>query len=226
MIDKEMRKKNISRYLTQVYQRLYSYFGPQRWWPAKSRFEVVVGAILTQNTAWKNVEKAIANLKKAKLISPQKLYRTKTAKIARLIRPSGYYNIKARRLKNFLKVLFADFKGDLSRMFAERPDELRERLLKIKGIGQETADSILLYAAKKPRFVIDAYTRRFLLRHRLIKDGAAYQKVQSLFEKHLPKRTSLFNEYHALLVRLSKQFCRVKPLCYICPLKKKWKSSS
>jgi endonuclease-3 related protein len=221
-----MKKKKTSRYLRQVYQRLYAYFGPQRWWPAKSRFEVVVGAILTQNTAWKNVEKAIANLKKARLINPQKLYRTKTARLARLIRPCGYYNIKARRLKNFLKVLFTDFQGDLSQMFAQRPKQLRERLLKIKGIGQETADSILLYAAKKPRFVIDAYTKRFLLRHRLIKGGTAYQKVQSLFEKNLPKRTSLFNEYHALLVRLSKQFCRAKPLCYICPLKKKWKSSS
>lgn len=213
------RDKYIARYLKNIYKRLYSYFGPQYWWPANSAFEVVIGAILTQNTAWTNVEKAIICLKRKGLINPRRLYRTDIKTLGRLIRPCGYYNVKAGRIKNFLEVLFADFKGKLSSMFSLRCKCLREELLKIKGIGPETADSILLYAAKKPVFVVDAYTRRFLFRHKLIKKEANYRQIQSLFEESLPRSSKVFNEYHALIVRLGKQFCRKKPLCHICPLR-------
>ncbi len=215
------RQRYIARYLKDVYNKLYSYFGPQHWWPADNSFEVIIGAILTQNTAWANVEKAIFGLKKKKLISPKRLYNADAKTIAELIRPCGYYNLKTARIKSFLDALFEEFKGSLPSMFSLRPTPLRERLLKIKGIGPETADSILLYAAKKPVFVIDAYTRRFLLRHKLIKKEARYQQMQSLFEENLPCRLNLFNEYHALIVRLAKEFCRKVPLCNICPLKNK-----
>jgi endonuclease-3 related protein len=214
-------ERYIARYLKDVYNKLYSHFGPQHWWPADNSFEVIIGAILTQNTAWANVEKAIFGLKRKKLISPKRLYNADAKTIAELIRSCGYYNLKTARIKSFLDALFEQFKGSLPSMFSLRPTPLREKLLAIKGIGPETADSILLYAAKKPVFVIDAYTRRFLLRHKLIKKEASYQQMQSLFEENLPKRTNLFNEYHALIVRLAKEFCRVIPLCNICPLKNK-----
>ncbi|MBU3933602.1 MAG: endonuclease III domain-containing protein [Candidatus Omnitrophica bacterium] len=206
-------------YLKGVYKKLYSHFGPQHWWPAENAFEVVIGAILTQNTSWTNVEKAISRLKEKKLISPGRLYNTDLKTVAELIRPCGYYNVKAARIRSFLETLFVDFKGDLSSMFLLKPALLRERLLRIKGIGPESADSILLYAAKRAVFVVDAYTRRFLLRHKLIERHASYEQVQSLFEENLPRRLNLFNEYHALIVRLAKEFCRKRPLCNICPLR-------
>lgn len=212
-------ERYIARYLKDVYNKLYSHFGPQHWWPADNDFEVIIGAILTQNTAWANVEKAISGLKRRKLISPKRLHNARAKTIAELIRPCGYYNLKTARIKSFLEALFRDFKGNLSSMFSLKPATLRERLLAIKGIGPETADSILLYAAKKPVFVIDAYTRRFLLRHKLVEGQAGYQQIQSLFEENLPHRLILFNEYHALIVRLAKEFCRKKPLCNICPLR-------
>lgn len=213
------RDRYIARYLRDIYKRLYAYFGPQHWWPADSSFEVIIGVILTQNTAWTNVEKAIARLKKKNLLSPKRLYNAKIRTVAQLIRPCGYYNIKAARIKNFLEVLFAEFKGNLPSMFSLRGNVLRARLLAINGIGQESADSILLYAANKPTFVIDAYTRRFLSRHKLIKSQDGYQQIQSLFEENLTRNLKMFNEYHALIVRLAKEFCRQKPLCNICPLK-------
>lgn len=215
-------KRNIARYLEGVYQKLYAQFGPQHWWPAEGAFEVIIGAILTQNTAWSNVEKAITQLKKNRLLTPNRLYKMNVNKMGKLIRSCGYYNLKAARLKSFLEVLFRDFQGNLSSMFSLRLPLLRKKLLAIKGIGPETADSILLYAAKRAVFVVDAYTRRFLLRHSLIEKEAGYQQIQSLFEENLPRRSNLFNEYHALIVRLAKEFCRVKPVCNICPLKK-WK---
>lgn len=213
-----MRDNYIAKYLKDIYRKLYSYFGPQHWWPADSAFEVVIGTILTQNTAWANVEKGIARLKKKKLLDPERLYNTNIKQIAELIRPCGYYNVKAVRIKNFLETLFADFKGKLSLMFSLESKHLREKLLEIKGIGPETADSILLYAAKKPIFVVDAYTRRFLLRHRLIKEKANYQQIQTLFEESLANSLKMFNEYHALIVRLAKEFCCQRPRCNICPL--------
>ena len=209
----------IVRYLGDTYKKLHSYFGPQHWWPADSPFEVIIGAILTQNTAWSNVEKAIACLKKKGLLNPGKLYNSDKRTLSGLIRPCGYYNLKAARIRSFLEVLFADFKGNLSSMFSLRLAQLRARLLEIKGIGPETADSILLYAAGKPKFVIDAYTRRFLFRHKLIKRASSYEQIQNLFEENLRPRLKMFNEYHALIVRLAKEFCRSRPLCKSCPLR-------
>ncbi len=206
--------------LALIYRKLYACFGPQFWWPAQSRFEVIVGAILTQNTSWLNVEKAIKNIKAGKYMSPKKLYNLPDKKLAKVIRPAGYYNIKARRLKNFLKVFLKYYRGSVSRMASVDVKSLREELLEINGIGPETADSILLYALEKPVFVIDAYTKRFLLRHRFIREGSGYEEMQLLFMKTLRKDVNLFNEYHALLVRLGKDFClKTKPRCLVCPLK-------
>ena len=217
-----VRDKSTSSALKGIYKDLNSCFGPQHWWPAETVFEVIVGAILTQNTAWSNVEKAISQLKQQKLLKPKKLYVSNIQRVAALIRPCGYYNLKAARLRNFLAVLFSEFKGSLKSMFSLKVGPLRQRLLAIKGIGPETADSIILYAAQKRKFVVDAYTKRFLLRHRLIDETDDYLKVQSLFEDNLPKSIKLYNQYHALIVRLGKEFCHTQPLCRLCPLKK-WK---
>lgn len=202
------------------YKKLYAFFGCQHWWPANTAFEVIVGAILTQNTNWLNVEKAIYNLKKHKLLEPYKLYRLSEKRLASLIRPAGYFNIKAKRLKAFLHFLFESYQGDLKKISQIDTQLLRRRLLSINGIGPETADSILLYALDKPVFVVDAYTRRILSRHRFISRGASYDETQNLFMENLKNNVKLFNEYHALLVRLGKEFClKNKPKCEICPLK-------
>lgn len=201
------------------YGKLYRHFGPQHWWPAKTHFEVMVGAILTQNTSWLNVEKAISNLKKQKLLEPHKLYKLPPRKLAMLLRPAGYYNVKAKRLRNFLKFLIENYKGSTRKMSLEDCGTLRQKLLSVNGIGPETADSILLYALDKPVFVIDAYTKRILSRHLLASRSLDYGQLQGLFMKHLPKKTRIFNEYHALLVRLGKEFClKSKPKCQACPL--------
>lgn len=202
-----------------IYQRLYAAFGPQRWWPGETPFEVMVGAILTQNTSWSNVEKAVRNLKINKLLSAAKLYRSSVAKIAKLIRASGYYNIKAKRLKEFLSFLFKYYQGNIKKMLLIDTLKLRQQLLAVNGIGEETADSILLYALGKPVFVVDAYTRRILSRHRLVKAGASYREAQNFFMKNLKNKVKLFNEYHALLVKLGKEFCfKTNPRCKHCPL--------
>ncbi|MBM4104283.1 MAG: endonuclease III domain-containing protein [Planctomycetes bacterium] len=209
----------MSRQVVQdIYDRLYRRFGPQHWWPGDTPFEIIIGAILTQNTNWGNVKKAIDNLKKNNLLTPEKLYRLDIAQLAELIRPAGYYNIKAGRLKSFLNRLFENFDGDLDRLSGLSTDLLREELLFIKGIGPETTDSICLYAFNKPVFVVDAYTGRILGRHRLIEPGAGYEEIRTLFESALPKEPPLYNEYHALLVRLGKDFCKTKPQCKGCPL--------
>ena len=206
--------------LIRIYKKLYKYFGPQNWWPAENSFEVIIGAILTQNTKWANVEKAIANLKKEKYLIPQKLYNIKKSTLARLIRPSGYYNIKAKRLKSFIDFLFENYSGDIKKMFKKPVGQLRQELLEIKGIGPETADSILLYAGDKPVFVVDAYTKRIFSRHGIIGEDSGYQKIQDLFMAGLPKDTKLFNEYHALIVKLGKDFClKTAPRCSDCPVK-------
>ncbi len=204
--------------LTTMHRRLSEHFGPLHWWPGDTTFEIVVGAILTQNTNWGNVERAIANLKKDRLLSPKALYAVPSGRLARLIRPSGYYNVKAERLRCFLEFLFDDFGGSLEKMFRTPLDGLRERLLAVKGIGPETADSILLYAGGKPVFVVDAYTRRALSRHGLIKDKANYEEIRRFFEENLPQDVRLFNEFHAQFVNLGKYFCRPKPQCEGCPL--------
>lgn len=202
-----------------MYSRLFEHFGPQGWWPGGTAFEVTVGAILTQNTNWGNVEKAIANLKAAKLLSPRKLYALPERRLAALIRPSGYYNIKAKRLRALLKMLCEKYGGSLKRVFRLPLAGLREELLSVNGIGEETADSIVLYAAEKPTFVVDAYTRRILSRHGLCQPGAAYSEVKQIFESKLKPDVKLYNEYHALLVRLGKMLCRARnPLCDKCPL--------
>ena len=202
-----------------VYNKLYEFFGPQRWWPADSAFEVMIGAILTQNTSWANVEKAIANLRENKLLEASKLYRLPESRLASLIRSAGYYNVKTKRLKSFLEFFIKDYKADHRKMARVDTFALREKLLSVKGIGPETADSILLYALGKPIFVVDAYTKRIFARHKVIKDGEDYAMVQQIFMKGLPEDAGLFNEYHALLVKLGKEYClKSNPKCSLCPL--------
>lgn len=206
--------------LISIYRRLYSRFGPQGWWPGRTPFEVTIGAILTQNTAWTNVEKAIKNLKRKGLLNPKGIREITAQQLASLIRPSGYYNIKAKRVKNFLDFLFSKYRGNLKNMLKKNTYNLRKELLNVKGIGQETADSILLYALNKPVFVVDAYTKKILLCLGLIERCATYNQIQDYFMNNLPKFSRLFNEFHALFVRLGKDFCR-KSLCQLCPLKTK-----
>jgi len=205
--------------LEKIYQQLYKTFGPQHWWPGQTPFEVVIGAILTQNTAWANVEKAISNLKKKNLLTPKALKRISLKRLARLIRSTGYYNQKTKKIKSFLQFLFANYQGSLRKMFGEDFLILRSQLLGVNGIGLETADSILLYAGNKPIFVVDAYTRRILTRHNLIKRNASYGEIQNYFMDNLENKVKLFNQYHALLVYLGKKICRSNPNCHVCPLK-------
>ena len=193
-------------------------YGSQHWWPAQEPFEVIVGAILTQSAAWGNVEKAIANLKSAEALSPKALRRLSLSEVAALIRPCGYYNAKALKLRSFAHWLGEHFNDNLSQLFASDINYLRQQLLSIYGIGQETADSIILYAAGKPIFVIDAYTRRIINRIGLAPDGNSYSAYQTLFMNNLPADVRLFNEYHALLVCLAKDACRSRPLCQQCCL--------
>jgi endonuclease-3 related protein len=209
----------MKRALKLIYKRLYSAFGRQYWWPAQSLFEVIVGAILTQNTSWSNVEKAISLLGSRKLLNARKLYELPEKQLAALIRSTGYYNVKARRLKFFLKFFFEVYGGKIKRMAAQDQEVLRRQLLGVKGIGPETADSILLYALNKPVFVVDAYTKRILSRHGLIKAQVDYSQLQDLFMGNLKHDAQLFEEYHALLVKLGKDYCRKhNPKCRICPL--------
>lgn len=207
------------RTLLHIYHCLYKAFGPQHWWPGGTPFEVMAGAILTQNTNWQNVEKAIANLKKERCLNPAGLKKIPVKKLARLIRPSGYFNIKAHRLKEFIKFLYTEYNAGISAMRKESAGRLRKKLLQIKGIGPETCDSILLYALDKPVFVVDAYTKRVLARHNILNNNPGYHQIQELFMKNLPKRLKLFNEYHALFVRVGKEYCRKAPRCNPCPLK-------
>lgn len=212
-------KKN-SKKLTEIYNRLYSHFGPQHWWPGDSPIEIAIGAILTQNTAWSNVEKAINNLKKEKLLNVSSLLKVPKRKLARLIKPAGYFNIKADRLQHFFKYLKKEKCDNQLKSLRRYPtSKLRKDLLDVKGIGPETADSILLYALNRPVFVVDAYTKRVLGRHGLMPDGAGYEEIRQFFEGSLKKSAPLYNEYHALIVRLAKEHCKTKPRCQECPLK-------
>jgi endonuclease III related protein len=208
-------------YLPTIYEILNAHFGDLNWWPGSSPFEVIVGAILTQNTAWRNVEKAIAKLKSNGLLYPTEILAIDESTLGDLIRPAGYYNIKTRRLKSFIRFLYDEFGGKLDNMFAEDLWLLRARLLKVKGIGEETADSILLYAGRKPIFVVDAYTRRVLQRHDIIRNDATYREIQNLFMTHLPRSVALYNQYHALLVNTGKIYCTKNPRCDGCPLQSK-----
>jgi endonuclease-3 related protein len=206
--------------LDRIYKKLYRSLGRQYWWPAKTKLEVVVGAVLTQNTSWSNVERAISNLAKNNTLSFNKLYNLKIKKLARLIKPAGYFNIKARRLKNLLQFMNKNYQGSLRKMRREDTYKLREELLSVNGIGQETADSILLYALDKPIFVVDAYTKRIFSHLNIVAPDAPYEQIQKLFMDNLSADSGLFNEYHALLVRLGKDYCKKqRPLCQKCPIR-------
>ncbi len=202
----------------EMFDLLLSHFGPQNWWPARTELEVMIGAILTQNTNWTNVEKAISNLKNKDLVSLDRLVSLSIGDLAKVIRPAGYYNIKAKRLKNLVDFIFDRYDGNLESLLQEETDLLRKGLLSVKGVGPETADSIILYAAKRPLFVVDTYTHRILSRHAMVGEDATYYDLQGLFMDHLPEDAPLFNEFHALIVLTGKNFCRKKPLCEDCPL--------
>lgn len=206
--------------LLAVYARLAQHFGPQHWWPGETPFEIMVGAVLTQNTSWTNAAQAISNLQAEGLLSVEALLALPDQALAERIVPCGYYNLKTRRLKNLLNLIGQNYDGRLENLFALELSELREALLAVKGIGPETADSIILYAAGKPIFVVDTYTHRILSRHQLIdEDEADYHQIQELFMEALPADPALFNEYHALLVQTGKNYCKKsRPLCDQCPL--------
>ncbi len=194
-------------------------FGPQHWWPAKTTFEVMVGAVLTQNTAWRNVERAIHNLERAGVLNPQSLDHLEEVELETLIRPAGFFRVKTVRLKSLVRYLCERYGGKVEAMLDRPGWILRDELLAIHGVGEETADSILLYALGRPYFVVDAYTRRILYRMGIIGDKASYGRIQRLFMDNLPGDVELFKEFHALLVELGKQYCHAKtPLCCDCPL--------
>jgi endonuclease III related protein len=206
-------------HLLTAYERLHAAFGPQHWWPGESPFEIMVGAVLVQNTAWRNVERAIRNLYDAGVMDPNALYALPAEELAELIRPAGYFQVKARRLRNLLKLVVEDYGGALDAMFAVEPFVLREQLLGVHGIGPETADAILLYAGGRPTFVVDTYTHRVLARHGWIEYDAGYHEIKEFCESSLPADAALYNEYHALLVRVGKEHCRrAAPRCESCPL--------
>jgi len=204
--------------LPRYFEALLSAYGPQHWWPGRSRFEVIAGAILTQNTSWKNVEQAIRNLRRARRLSPKAVLRTPLPRLARLVRPSGTFRQKARTLKAFAAFLARDYQGSLTRMFRTPTASLRERLLALRGVGPETADAILLYAGRRPVFVADAYARRVVERHALLPAGAGYDEVRAAFESALPSDHAVLNEFHALIVHVGKNFCRPAPNCAGCAL--------
>jgi endonuclease-3 related protein len=199
-----------------IFDLLHDRYGPLNWWPADTPFEVCVGAILTQNTSWGNVEKAIANLMRERLLTPRALHDISPERLAAVIRPAGFLNLKSARLKSFIGWLQERYGGDLERMFRTDWRELREELLTIKGIGRETADAMLLYAGRQPTFVVDAYTVRLFSRLGLVREDAGYEEVRSLFMEHLPGDPVLFKEYHALIVRHGKEHCRKKARCAGC----------
>jgi endonuclease III related protein len=205
--------------LLKIFDILLEAHGARFWWPAESPFEVCVGAILTQNTNWGNVEKAIANLKGAGLLSVEGLREVAAERLAELIRPAGYFNVKSARLKDFVGWLFEVHGGSLDSMFSHDWRGLRDELLTVRGVGPETCDSILLYAGHQPSFVVDAYTRRLFSRIGPVSAKAGYDEVRSLFMASLPADVKLYNEYHALIVQHCKEFCRKKPLCEECPLR-------
>ncbi|MCX8043353.1 MAG: endonuclease III domain-containing protein [Desulfobacterota bacterium] len=202
-----------------IYKQLFRAFGPQHWWPAKTPEEVMFGAILAQNTSWKNVEQAILALKEAGLLSFRRIMSVATEELARLIRPARFMNLKAKALQNFATYFYQRYRCSITRMRLQQTELLRHELLGLYRIGPETADSILLYALEKPVFVIDVYTKRIMSRHGYLSMAHSYEEFQSLFMQNLPADVHLYNEYHALLVRLGNQLCKPRPLCEACPLK-------
>ncbi len=206
------------RDLVGVFERLSKHFGKTRWWPADSRFEVMVGAILGQNTAWTNVEKALNNLRSADALTPTAILDLNHESLAELLRPSGYYNIKAKRLRNFVEWFYGQ--GECKQLDSRDTESLRLDLLAINGIGNETADDMLLYAFERPVFIVDAYTRRLFSRLGMIDGEEKYDELSGALGQALTGDAALYNEYHALIVNLAKDYCRVKPLCMSCPLGK------
>lgn len=201
-----------------IYNKLHTHLGPQHWWPADTPFEVIVGAILTQNTSWKNVERAISNLKSEGVLDVDGIHRIPEENLQNLIQPSGFYKIKTKRLKHFINFLFEKYDGDLDTLLSLDVKPLREELRGINGIGRETADSIILYAAEKPSFVVDAYTKRVFERLGLLENNSEYDDIKDKFEANLPVDTYIYNEFHALIVALAKDICKKKPQCGTCPL--------
>lgn len=208
------RRGNLGPQLRDVFDRLYATHGPQRWWPGDSRFEVMVGAVLTQNTAWANVERALVNLKQADALTPEAIVATHPRRLARWLRPSGYFNVKAKRLRAFCRWLIAN--GGIRRLARRATGELRVALLAVHGVGPETADDILLYAFKRPVFVIDAYTRRLYARLGVIAGAESYENLRSLFERALAPDVAVYGEYHGLIVHHAKHICRPVPRCGQC----------
>ncbi|MEA3362204.1 MAG: endonuclease III domain-containing protein [Thermodesulfobacteriota bacterium] len=204
--------------LHHTYQKLLNYYGSRNWWPAETPFEVVIGAILTQNTNWRNVEKAIANLRQADALTLEAILNLELATLEQLIRPSGFFRQKAERLQLFCRYLQEHHQGSLEHLFDQELNLVRNELLSQKGIGPETADSILLYAGQRPSFVVDAYTCRLFRRLGVLSGKENYTDVRDLFMSHLPQDIQLYNEYHALIVIHCKEFCRKKPLCNNCPV--------
>ena len=211
-------RTSLGTHLLEIYQRLYRQYGPQHWWPGDGPLETIIGAILTQNTAWRNVELALHNLKAAQVLDLPRLGELSLGTLADLIRPCGFFNIKARRLKAFVHHLSEHYHNDLDAFLDQEPASLRRELLSVYGIGEETADDIMLYAARSPSFVIDAYTRRTLLRLGVVPDRDQYSAFQALFHHNLYLDTELFNEYHALLDTHAKETCQRSPQCGNCCL--------
>jgi endonuclease III related protein len=209
-----------SQTLIDYFEAMSSALGPMHWWPAKTPFEVIVGAILTQSTSWANVERAIANLRAARLLTPSALLKVRASRLAAMVRPSGYFRQKSRKLKAFVQFLHREYDGSLARMFQTATSDLRDKLLSVHGIGPETADSILLYAGNHPVFVVDAYTHRIFARHGITDSKPDYEAVRAQFETALPRRPQLLNEYHALIVNTGKNWCHKRiPRCQECPLR-------
>ncbi len=205
--------------LLTIFDTLLAAFGPRHWWPGDSPLEIMVGAVLTQNTAWRNVEKAIANMKAEGILTFEALTGIDEARLAEIIRPAGFYRLKSRRLKGLIAYFHRRYGNSLENTAGVPTRTLRAELLDVNGIGPETADSILLYALDRPVFVVDAYTKRLLRNHRLYEGDDGYHDVQAFFTENLPEDTYLFNEFHALIVRLCQEHCRKKPLCDNCPLR-------
>ncbi len=203
--------------LPAIYHKLLNHHGARHWWPAETPFEVIVGAILTQNTNWSNVEKAIANLRRANALTLNAILHLDREKLEQLIRPSGFFRQKAERLQLFCHHIERHHHGSLDHLFDQDLEPLRKELLQLKGIGPETADSILLYAGQRPTFVVDAYTNRLFQRLGILTGKEKYDEIRTLFMENLPRRTSLYNEYHALIVLHCKEFCRKTPRCRGCP---------
>ncbi len=214
-----MGNQNISSQLWSMHQTLLKFYGPLHWWPGETELEIIVGAILTQNTNWQNVSKAIERMKEEGILNVSRLFQIDKEYLGRIIKPCGYYNLKAQRLKNFINFFYCKYNGSVDKLFSGDWQILRAELLKIDGIGPETADSILLYAGKKPIFVVDSYTRRIFIRHGYLSPKARYEEIQQFFMSHLSPEQSVYNEFHAQLVMVGKQYCKKNNVdCQNCPL--------